>query len=104
VIVHRARRVQRFPHKRSRGEQFTDYRGLLVSIEDTIYGFQFDHGRRVDKFPEALSPGGTIEQAIAKGEKNAGPNRSSDDLRLLFLRNMYIRSNTPEKKLYAGEI
>jgi F-type H+-transporting ATPase subunit beta len=71
LIVHRARRVQRFLSQPFFvAEQFTGLSGVLVSIEDTIKGFNMIMDGEVDKYPEtAFNMVGTIEQAIAKGEK-----------------------------------
>lgn len=71
LIVHRARRVQRFLSQPFFvAEQFTGLPGVLVSIEDTIKGFNMIMDGEVDKYPEAaFNLVGTIEQAIAKGEK-----------------------------------
>jgi len=71
LVVHRARRVQRFLSQSFFvAEQFTGLPGVLVSIEDTIKGFNMIMDGEVDKYPEAaFNLVGTIEQAIAKGEK-----------------------------------
>lgn len=71
LIVHRARRVQRFLSQPFFvAEQFTGMPGVLVSIEDTIKGFNRIMDGEVDQYPEAaFNLVGTIEQAIAKGEK-----------------------------------
>jgi F-type H+/Na+-transporting ATPase subunit beta len=71
LIVHRARRVQRFLSQPFFvAEQFTGLKGVLVSIEDTIKGFNMIMDGEVDKYPEAaFNLVGTIEDAIAKGEK-----------------------------------
>jgi F-type H+/Na+-transporting ATPase subunit beta len=71
LVVHRARRVQRFLSQPFHvAEQFTGLKGALVSIEDTIKGFNMIMDGEVDKYPEAaFNLVGTIEQAIAKGEK-----------------------------------
>jgi F-type H+-transporting ATPase subunit beta len=71
LIVHRARRVQRFLSQPFHvAEQFTGLKGVLVSIEDTIKGFNMIMDGEVDKYPEAaFNLVGTIEDAIAKGEK-----------------------------------
>ncbi|HPM12479.1 MAG TPA: F0F1 ATP synthase subunit beta, partial [Bacteroidales bacterium] len=51
-------------------EQFTGMPGKLVSIEDTIKGFNMIIDGEVDKYPEAaFNLVGTIEEAIEKGEK-----------------------------------
>ncbi len=70
-VVHRARRVQRFLSQPFFvAEQFTGLEGKLVSIEDTIKGFNMIMDGEVDQYPEsAFNLVGTIEEAIAKGEK-----------------------------------
>ena len=51
-------------------EQFTGIKGALVSIEDTIKGFNMIMEGKVDQYPEAaFMLVGTIEDAITKGEK-----------------------------------
>ncbi len=71
LVVHRARRVQRFLSQPFFvAEQFTGLPGVLVSIEDTIKGFNMILDGEVDKYPEAaFNLVGNIEQAIEKGEK-----------------------------------
>jgi len=71
LTVHRARRVQRFLSQPFFvAEQFTGLQGVLVPIEDTIKGFNMIINGEVDKYPEAaFNLVGTIEDAIAKGEK-----------------------------------
>ena len=71
LVVHRARRVQRFLSQPFHvAEQFTGLKGALVSIEDTIKGFNMIMDGEVDKYPEsAFNLVGTIEEAIEKGEK-----------------------------------
>src|SRR5512133_1360881 len=71
LVVHRARRVQRLLSTPFHvAEQFTGIPGTLVSIEDTIKGFNMIIKGEVDKYPEmAFNLVGTIEDAIAKGEK-----------------------------------
>ncbi len=71
LIVHRARRVQRFLSQPFQvASQFTGIPGELVSIEDTIKGFNMIMEGKVDQYPEAsFMLVGTIEQAIEKGEK-----------------------------------
>jgi F-type H+-transporting ATPase subunit beta len=70
-IVHRARRIQRFLSQPFHvAEQFTGTPGVLVSIEDTIKGFNMIMDGEVDKYPEAaFMMVGTIDDAIEKGEK-----------------------------------
>ena len=71
LVVHRARRVQRFLSQPFFvAEQFTGLAGKLVSIEDTIKGFNMIMNGEVDQYPEsAFNLVGTIDEAIAKGEK-----------------------------------
>ena len=71
LVVHRARRVQRFLSQPFFvAEQFTGLKGALVSIEDTIKGFNMIMDGEVDQYPEsAFNLVGTIEEAIEKGEK-----------------------------------
>ncbi|MCC7533143.1 MAG: F0F1 ATP synthase subunit beta [Bacteroidia bacterium] len=71
LTVSRARRVQRFLSQPFHvAEQFTGLKGELVSIEDTIKGFNMIMDGKLDHLPEAaFNLVGTIEQAIAKGEK-----------------------------------
>jgi F-type H+-transporting ATPase subunit beta len=71
LIVHRARRIQRFLSQPFHvAQEFTGTPGVLVSIEDTIKGFNMIMNGDVDKYPEAaFHLVGTIEDAIAKGEK-----------------------------------
>ena len=71
LIVHRARRVQRFLSQPFHvAEQFTGLKGTVVSIEDTIKGFNMIMNGEVDEYPEAaFNLVGTIEEAIEKGKK-----------------------------------
>ncbi|MDO4461315.1 MAG: F0F1 ATP synthase subunit beta [Bacteroidia bacterium] len=71
LVVHRARRVQRFLSQPFFvAEQFTGLKGAFVSIQDTIKGFNMILDGELDKYPEAaFHMVGTIEQAIEKGEK-----------------------------------
>lgn len=71
LIVHRARRIQRFLSQPFHvAEQFTGMPGKFVKIEDTIKGFNMILDGEVDKYPEnAFLLVGTIEEAIEKGEK-----------------------------------
>ncbi len=70
ITVNRARRVQRFLSQPfSVAEQFTGVPGVMVSIEDTIKGFNMIMDGEVDYLPEqAFLNVGTIEEAIKKGE------------------------------------
>ena len=71
LTVNRARRIQRFLSQPFHvAEQFTGVPGVMVSIEDTIKGFNMIMDGEVDHLPEqAFLNVGTIEEAIAKGEK-----------------------------------
>jgi len=71
LAVHRARRVQRFLSQPFFvAEQFTGLKGRVVSIEDTIKGFNMIMNGEVDKYPEAaFNLVGTIDEAIEKGKK-----------------------------------
>lgn len=71
LVVHRARRVQRFLSQPFFvASNFTGLEGKLVSIEDTIRGFNMIMDGEVDKYPEsAFNLVGSIEEAIEKGEK-----------------------------------
>ena len=70
TTVNRARRVQRFLSQPFFvAEQFTGVKGVMVSIEDTIKGFNMIMDGEVDYLPEqAFLNVGTIEDAISKGE------------------------------------
>ena len=71
LVVHRARRVQRFLSQPFHvAEQFTGIPGVFVNIEDSIKGFNMIMDGEVDKYPEAaFNLVGTIDDAIAKGKK-----------------------------------
>ena len=71
LVVHRARRVQRFLSQPFHvAEQFTGLKGVLVDIKDTIRGFNEIMDGKYDHLPEAaFNLVGTIEDAVAKGEK-----------------------------------
>ena len=71
LAVARARRVQRFLSQPFHvAEQFTGIPGVLVSIDDTIKGFNMILDGELDHLPEAaFNLVGTIEEAIEKGEK-----------------------------------
>ncbi len=71
LVVSRARRVQRFLSQPFHvAEQFTGLKGVFVSIEDTIKGFNMIMDGEVDQYPEAaFNLVGNIEQAIEKGKK-----------------------------------
>ena len=71
LTVSRARRVQRFLSQPFHvAEQFTGLKGVLVSIDETIKGFNMIMDGEVDQYPEAaFNLVGTIEDAIEKGKK-----------------------------------
>ncbi len=71
LVVHRARRVQRFLSQPFHvAEQFTGLEGALVDIKDTIKGFNMIIDGELDHLPEAaFNLVGGIEEAITKGEK-----------------------------------
>lgn len=71
LVVHRARRVQRFLSQPfTVAEQFTGMKGATVKIKDTIKGFNMILNGEVDQYPEAaFNLVGTIEEAIEKGKK-----------------------------------
>lgn len=71
LVVHRARRVQRFLSQPFHvAEQFTGIPGVLVDIKETIKGFNMIMDGEVDEYPEAaFNLVGTIEEAIEKGKK-----------------------------------
>jgi F-type H+-transporting ATPase subunit beta len=70
-VVNRARRVQRFLSQPFFvAEQFTGLKGVLVDIKDTIRGFNEIIDGKHDHLPEAaFNLVGTIEDAVAKGER-----------------------------------
>ncbi len=71
LIVHRARRVQRFLSQPFHvAEQFTGLKGVYVDIADTIKGFNMIMDGEVDEYPEgSFNLVGSIEEAIEKGKK-----------------------------------
>jgi F-type H+-transporting ATPase subunit beta len=71
LTVARARRVQRFLSQPfTVAEQFTGVKGTMVSIEDTIRGFNMILDGEVDDLPEQVFLNvGTIEEAIEKAKK-----------------------------------
>ena len=70
-VVNRARRVQRFLSQPFFvAEQFTGLKGEFVELKDTIRGFNMILDGKYDHLPEAaFNLVGTIEQAVAKGER-----------------------------------
>jgi F-type H+-transporting ATPase subunit beta len=71
LIVHRARRAQRFLSQPFHvAEAFTGLKGVLVPIEDAIKGFNMILNGEVDDLPEAaFHLVGTIEEAKEKAKK-----------------------------------
>jgi F-type H+-transporting ATPase subunit beta len=71
LVVARARRVQRFLSQPFFvASQFTGLEGKYVKIEDSIKGFNMIMDGELDHLPEnAFHLVGTIEDAIAKGER-----------------------------------
>ncbi|MDR2817075.1 MAG: F0F1 ATP synthase subunit beta [Proteiniphilum sp.] len=71
LTVNRARKVQRFLSQPFfMAEQYTGQPGVMVSIEDTIKGFNMILNGSLDHYPEpAFMNVGTIEEAIEKGDK-----------------------------------
>jgi F-type H+-transporting ATPase subunit beta len=76
LVVHRARRVQRFLSQPFHvAEQFTGLPGALVDIQDTIKGFNMILDGEVDQYPEAaFNLKGSIAEAIEAGEKMLAEN------------------------------
>ena len=71
LVVHRARRVQRFLSQPFHvAEQFTGMKGVMVPIEETIRGFNMIMDGEVDEYPEAaFNLKGSIEDVIEAGKK-----------------------------------
>ena len=71
LTVNRARKVQRFLSQPFfMAEQYTGQPGVMVSLKDTIKGFNMIMDGEMDKYPEAAFMNvGTIEDAIKKGDK-----------------------------------
>jgi F-type H+-transporting ATPase subunit beta len=76
LVVHRARRVQRFLSQPFHvAEQFTGLAGVLVDINDTIKGFNMIMDGEVDKYPEAaFNLKGSIQDVIEAGDKMLAEN------------------------------
>jgi len=70
-VVSRARRVQRFLSQPFHvAEQFTGLPGVVVSIEDTIAGFNSIMDGEVDEYPEAaFNLKGNLDDVIEAGKK-----------------------------------
>ena len=71
LVVHRARRVQRFLSQPFHVAQaFTALKGVLVDIKETIKGFNMILDGELDKYPEAaFNLKGSIEEVVEAGEK-----------------------------------
>jgi len=71
LVVHRARRVQRFLSQPFHvAEQFTGLKGVIVPIEETIRGFNMIMDGEVDEYPEAaFNLKGSIDDVIEAGKK-----------------------------------
>jgi F-type H+-transporting ATPase subunit beta len=71
LVVARARKIQRFLSQPFHvAEVFTGSPGVFVKIEDTIKGFKGIVKGDYDHLPEsAFYMVGTIEDAVAKGQK-----------------------------------
>ncbi len=76
LIVHRARRVQRFLSQPFHvAEQFTGLPGVLVDVQDTIIAFNEILDGKYDQYPEAaFNLKGGIEEVIEAGEKMLAEN------------------------------
>ena len=70
-VVYRARKVQRFLSQPFHvAEQFTGLEGVVVSIEDTISGFNSIMDGEVDEYPEAaFNLKGNLDEVIEAGKK-----------------------------------
>ena len=71
AVVGRARKVQRFLSQPFHvAEQFTGIPGVIVSLEETIRGFNMIMDGEMDQYPEAaFNLQGNIDDVKAKGEK-----------------------------------
>ena len=71
LVVHRARRVQRFLSQPFHvAEAFTGKPGVLVPIEETIRGFNMIMNGEVDEYPEAaFNLKGNIDEVIEDGKR-----------------------------------
>ncbi len=71
LVVHRARRVQRFLSQPFHvAEQFTGIPGVFVPIEETLKGFEMILAGEVDQYPEAaFNLKGNIDEVIEAGKK-----------------------------------
>ncbi len=71
LVVDRARKVQRFlSQPMNVAEKFTGVKGVYVSLDETLRGFEAILGGEVDKLPEsAFYNVGTLDDAIQKAHK-----------------------------------
>ena len=71
LVVHRARRIQRFLSQPFHvAEQFTGRPGAFVPIEETIRGFKMILNGEMDEYPEAaFNLKGGIEEVIEDGKR-----------------------------------
>ena len=71
LAVTRARRIQRFLSQPFHvAEQFTGLQGVLVSIDETIRGFNMILDGEMDQYPEAaFNLKGSIDEVIEAGKK-----------------------------------
>ena len=71
AVVGRARRVQRFLSQPFHvAEQFTGTPGVIVSLEETIRGFNMIMDGEMDQYPEAaFNLQGSIDDVKVKGDK-----------------------------------
>ncbi len=76
LIVHRARRVQRFLSQPFHvAEQFTGLKGVLVDIKETIKAFNMIMDGEFDQYPEAaFNLKGGIQDVVEAGEKMIAEN------------------------------
>ena len=83
LVVARARKIQRFLSQPFHvAEVFTGSPGKLVSLEDTIKGFQGIVEGKYDDLPEAaFYLVGTIEEAVEKAKKVGIGNSEYEDIR-----------------------
>ena len=79
MTVYRARRIERFLSQPFHvAEQFTGIPGVLVSIEDTIKGFNMILNGELDQYPEAaINLQGNIDDVIEAGEKMLAEAKAS---------------------------
>ncbi len=75
LVVARARRIEQFlSQPMFVAEAFTGTQGRYVKIEDTVKGFKMIAEGELDHLPEqAFRFKGTIDEAIAEGERMAAP-------------------------------